>query len=180
MYFMMATSLSIMGATLVLKLHYRGFDSEPPTWLRFIIFDMVASCLCLRSLSRWSRNHRECLKHDIAMKTFKSIGDKTKNGDCLRNQMSRKRTVTFQKPLPGGSKSVEAEDGNTCRGKTLVTEDGRTTFCNLSSKKHISIEWQKMSEVLDRFFFWIFLMFILIPLVSLAGFIRVFKPVYHT
>ena len=175
MYFMMATSLSIMGATFVLKLHYRGFDTEPPNWLRFIIFDMVATCLCLGSLSRWSRNHRECLKHDIAMKTFKTISDNTKNGDCVRNQTPRKRNVTFQYPLPSGSSS-----GGDKSGKTIVTEDGRTTFCNISTKKHISIEWQKMSEVLDRFFFWIFLMFILIPLVSLAGFIRVFKPVYHT
>ncbi len=177
MYFMMATALSVMSATLVLKLHYQGFTKEPPDWLRFIVFDMMATCLCLRSLTKWDQCHRHCIKHDIAMKTFKTANAQSncRQDKNVKGPTSRKRTVTFQSQMLA-VKGHNYGTTNSTNAKVVVTENGSTTVCNLPTKKHILIEWQKMSEVLDRFFFWIFLIFILIPLVSLAGFVRVFKP----
>ena len=38
-------------------------------------------------------------------------------------------------------------------------------------------EWRKMAEVLDRFFFWMFLVFLIVPTSSILGIVRMFKPV---
>ena len=42
----------------------------------------------------------------------------------------------------------------------------------ISDQNHATQAWVRVSEVLDRFFFWIFLICILIPIVSLVGFLR--------
>lgn len=184
MYFMLATSLSVMSATLVLKLHYSGFNNEPPPWLRFLVFDMMAVCLCYRSAQKWSRNHRNCVKHNINMKILKNSDIKRNGAPCSLEKHPCKRSVRFQSsPLSTTIVNRASTSASTQQTTNLlVTSIGRNygtvTLCNIPTKKHISMEWQKISEVLDRFFFWIFLIFILIPLVSLAGFVRVFPPVY--
>lgn len=38
-------------------------------------------------------------------------------------------------------------------------------------------EWRKMAEILDRFCFWMFLVFLVVPTASILGIMRLFKPV---
>ena len=58
--------------------------------------------------------------------------------------------------------------------------EAEKNICNLTRSKYIELKWKKISEVADRLFFWLFLLFLIIPLVSLLGFIRVFKTKFET
>jgi len=37
-------------------------------------------------------------------------------------------------------------------------------------------EWTRVAEVLDRFFFFVFMVLLLVPTVTILGFVRLFKP----
>jgi len=37
-------------------------------------------------------------------------------------------------------------------------------------------EWTKVAEILDRFFFFLFMALLLIPTVAILGIVRLFKP----
>ena len=161
MYFMMTTALAVMASTLILRLHFRGFDCQSPKWMRFLVFDMLAPCLCLRSVAAWKRQHGECFPYEDDT-TEGGAGNKNNNGDCLRQRFT----------------SVPGDDGDVISDQNDVIADTVTSLgmgCSMLRADHISTEWKKISEVLDRLFFWIFMIFVMIPLVSLAGFVNVFK-----
>jgi len=42
--------------------------------------------------------------------------------------------------------------------------------------KRLDTEWNRVAEILDRFFFFIFMMLLLIPTATILGFVRLFKP----
>lgn len=154
MYFMLATSLSVMGSTLVLKLHYMGIETVAPRWLRVLAFDLLAPALCLTSLSRWSRTPLGC-NHNSPVGRLPAllIDGPAHNNACNKTSLSRTLSRTLSLEL-----SLQADD-----------------VCGVCRHKFEKEQWQKISQVFDRLFFWMFLLFLIIPIVSLLGFARVFS-----
>ena len=161
MFFMFATAISIITSTFILKLHYRGFDREPPKWVRIIAFDIMAPIMCLRSLTNWSKKHRQ-------------------KGKCLNNGETRNLTEIAEEP------------NGDCRVMTDIEFRAHRTNSNAEHKdsnyhvdeytghtkqqlKEFHDEWKALAEVIDRFFFWIFLLFIIIPSISMLGLVQYFK-----
>lgn len=180
MYFMMATALSVITSTMILRLHYRGLDKEPSRWLRVLVFDLMAPLLCLRSVSKWAKHHRSQaavpitngLRHSDDGFQSNVIANISHGNNIemspLKRTATEPRCRSFQDRQ---NRYLLEKNGNKASNyKSISTPEPKEQ--TLESHR---LEWQKVAEVLDRFFFWIFLIFILIPLVSLVGFVRVFS-----
>lgn len=155
-----------MASTLILRLHFRGFDKQTPMWLRFLVFDLLAPCLCLRSVSAWKRHHGRCMHfREVAIEA--PAENPNKNGDCLRQRL----TISNEGDHDASNVLGENVSRDVINGKVATPAN-----CVIPNAEHIATEWKKVSEVLDRLFFWIFMVFVMIPLVSLAGFVNMFKP----
>ena len=169
MYFMMATSLSVMSSTLILKLHYHGLDKEPPRWIRMVIFDVLAPMMCLQGAQKWRHKHRKCVVFECDEDEVIANEQNTANPPSQRNSPKGKAPKSDK----SGTNNMRMMNliAGPLKGQILRDKNK----CKLSDQEHIGREWQRVSEVLDRFFFWLFLIFILIPLVSLAGFAKLFS-----
>lgn len=172
MYFMMATALSVMSSTLILKLHYHGLDKEPPRWLRLFVFDCLATILCMQSSKKWRETHRKCIIIEPS------------TPEVISNEQTREHGRSHsinEENRPKENKRDRSSISNNMQMVNLIAGPLKRSIlrgentCTLSNQEHIQREWQRISEVLDRLFFWMFLIFIMIPLVSLVGLVRIFQ-----
>ncbi|ELT95904.1 hypothetical protein CAPTEDRAFT_137949, partial [Capitella teleta] len=149
MYFMMATSLSVMSSTMIVKFHYGGMAKRPPKWLRVGAFNVIATALCLQHAKEFNRRHEKC-RHlaDGECKEKTTNGDVMPQSDSMTAALSRTLSLEYMAPA-------------SCNPK-----------CSLRGSDFLNAEWKKISEVLDRLFFWLFFLFLLIPLASLVSFIN--------
>lgn len=153
MYFMSATAASVIASAIVIKIHYNDHEMAPPQWLTVLTFDLIAPLFCLKSVVSWSRYHRKC-KH-------RSQKHVTNSNGVVANKshvMSRSLSIT---------QSDLHED--------VIDDKAIGVQCALSNCQYVTEKWKKISEVMDRLFFWMFLGFLVIPLVSLIGFLYAFK-----
>ena len=211
MYFMMATALSIITSTLILKLHYGGLERAAPNWLRVLMFDMLAPVLRLTDIVAWSRHHRRCVHRPAA--TAEPPDERLQlNGHCRQDsnihELLRKTTnideaqhsdgdaITSDSPNNNSRKESSKKSCDMkrtlsieCVNSATLSPLGQPTRYNFSSHvdkgqcrltvpEFVAMEWKKVSEVLDRLFFWLFILFVMIPVISLVVFVRVFSQTY--
>jgi len=55
-----------------------------------------------------------------------------------------------------------------------ATEEPTTCWCG--SRRRREPTWRSVAEILDRFFFFLFLVLLLVPTVTILGVVRFFKP----
>lgn len=184
MYFMLTTTLSVIFSTFVLKLHYWGHEVRAPHWLRVLTFDLLAPLLCLHSITRWNRQQtkegnqgihdkKASLSEGVISESVKANGDVSREvgtncnhiaatNEAFNNRAGSRLSLSMTRTL---SLELAVGEEGAKPGAISATSSGRKL-------DPISEEWKKISEVVDRLLFWLFLIFLMLPLVSLIAFVR--------
>ncbi len=164
-----------MASTIILKLHYRGVDKPAPLWLRRGLFKLAAPLIC-RSVAAWSLTHSKCNHHGrLAKRRRRCDVSKVKvNGECRHAAADEFQCLDRKTALSetGSLDTVirkRSHDNSFEARVTLVANNGH---CDIADEGFLAEEWRKMAEVLDRCLFWFFLLFLMIPLLSMFGFIK--------
>jgi hypothetical protein len=170
MYFMMATALSVITAAIVIKIHFNGSDVTPPDWLSVLSLDLLAHFLCLQSIADWSKQHKLCVHEDIIQSKRKQL--------YIRTEIISPESEMTVEPITSQYDTyqlIKVPAANHCRNSREEVVDERYSKCRLSQSEYIAERWRKIAEVLDRLFFWLFLLCLTVPLASMVALIFVFK-----
>ena len=180
---MMTTSLSVMSSTLIVKFHYGGMGKRPPRWLRRVVLEFAASLLNIHEARDFHRKHKVCchLEEGDDITKYRYLDPVTQtNGDCKpetqTNNADNNKNSAARLKL---SRTLSLENINQETAFIPRGHHEREGACTLTDSEYLATEWRKVSEVLDRLFFWLFLVFLLIPLVSLVWLTRAFKTTFN-
>lgn len=181
MYFMMATSLSVMSSTLIVKFHYGTMGRRPPLWLRRLTLDFAAPILCLQDAKDFYRRHAACC-HLVAGECQSRVEQSLmqNNGDCCNEPYFTRTLADGDKDTLSRTLSLDCVHPRAAMALSRDYEpvDKRKMPlqpCQMDSEEFLHAEWKRISQVLDRLFFWLFLMFMLMPLASLIWLTRAFR-----
>lgn len=177
-YFMMVTTLSVAFSVLIVKLHYKSEDVRPPQWLRVFVFRYLARAVCLdqdgrlaRHLSGVRRPRREATwSETITTEDIKSQNSAVSPDGGHENYEllhQRRRVLSLD----------ENQDGNSLP-PSFSEPHGLHALQRYEPclDRPVGNEWKKIAEILDRFFFYLFLVFIIVPTSAILGGMRLFKP----
>ena len=263
-FFMMITTLSVACAVFVIKLHYTSPETDPPQWLRVLLFNYIARLVRmdpdgkLRKLSQQKKRpagDRMPLSRDVTTLTWPDAVTgaadeqstypaytagtggpghddheemyELRHTNCTTTPVQGNHDVTTQfhtcassqcssnprhrpQTLRGCCQQVAApsgvmHDGNgghigMASSHGMNRDGGRlennipmdlTSPCTPMSRSNTLYsvtsdahhprggkmnEWKKLADILDRFLFYMFLMFLIIPTATILGIVRLFKP----
>ncbi|CAD5119463.1 DgyrCDS8069 [Dimorphilus gyrociliatus] len=151
-YFMMANTIAVAMAVLVIRMHFRSADHAPPNWLRTLILVYIAR------LIGWPL---EC----EAETAVKKIRKKKKESD----QIVWTETIESSLTLRASNHNNETERPG--EHLELLTPVHPTT-----SNGKVKNDWKLMAEIMDKFFFYLFLFFLIAPTVVILVVVKLFKP----
>ena len=170
--------MSVAFSVLVVKLHFKTMETRPPYWVRVFVFKYLARAVCLDYRGRMSRlvmssrrkpPRRDATWSETATEEIRSQtnshGTLTPDGPENFELLHQRRRMTSDSAAglePAGNSSLASPYHG------ADSEDGLD--------KPVLNEWKKMAEVLDRFFFYLFLTFLIVPTATILGLVRLFKP----
>ena len=173
---MMATTIAVALSVVVIKLNYKSPETRPPRWVRYIILNCMSKLVGIGTSNRkyHKKSGNDCNKVYHSRKTSwrESLDEKNHHSN---------RSVSFSAP-----EDVEVELlNNTITNVMDNTHMDSTRSPSMRSRKVTLAEiedipprneWKEMADILDRFFFWLFLIGLIVPTASILGFVRLFKP----
>ena len=121
------------------------------------------------------------LLHGLTQQNGNCRGQPAKTGSELRQSVSLLSRTLSLELVPADNESDDDKEAGAPMNDTCCCHGNDTAdkadddICHLSYFDFIGIEWVKISEVADRLFLVLFFFFVLIPLVSLLAFTRVFE-----
>ena len=143
----------------------------------------------------WSEAATESIKLSRSNSPGGFTPEGTENIELLHQ---RRRVQDYDNDRDGGAGGVSVRRNSTnhcCRHSaqhhthSVVPSDGHpvSNLAGLQSRaitpgnKPIQLvpaenEWRKIAEILDRFFFWLFLVCLIVPTTCILGLVRLFKP----
>ena len=203
-YFMMVTTLSVAVSVLVIKFHYKSPDYPPPQWARVLVFHYLARLVCMDShgtlrtlleknpskprrdvtsltwsgtmtdeLSRESRDIMSpdgCEQYEL-MQSNRNLHTGPGYPNIRRNV--RESSLNSMDPMDNHPR--RKHNGIYTRARLSLNEYTDDEQDALEKAKEVN-EWKKIAEVLDRVFFYLFLMFLIVPTTTILGVVRLFKP----
>ena len=201
-YFMMVTTLSVTCAVLVIRMHYKSVEQPPPQWLRVLIFHHLARLVCMDHQHRFSRllhapkpggaidggdsstgrPYRDMTISDgltdETRSDYNAYSPDTAIPSCRRSSRESYELTLRHNNHTGGDNTIPNNDPRLryVPAAMLNPSHGHRKFYE-SLDATVVNEWRKMAEVLDRFCFWMFLVFLIVPTASILGIMRLFKPV---
>ena len=189
-YFMMVTTLSVAFSVLVIKLHYKSEDVRPPQWLRVLVFRYVARAVCLDQEGRLARHLagvRRPRRDNTWCETITTEDIKSQNSMVSPDGGQENYELLHQRrrmlSIDENNHDVHEPDlPNSCQTpmsdqRGLRLPDLQPAYDpHVSGDRPVGNEWKKIAEVLDRFFFYLFLIFIIVPTTAILGGVRLFKP----
>ena len=176
---MMATTLAVTFSVLVIRFHYKSPENKPPQWLRIFFFHYLARFVCMDHRGKYSRL--------IARKKPATVHRDLTWSDTItediRSQNSHAGTLSPGPLTPEGPDEIEllhkrgrrlhdsgldhnsAHLGGDHQSTSQDYVEHHTTYINEGLSAHamnrtglvIVNEWRMMAEIMDRFFFWLFL-----------------------
>lgn len=149
---MMANTIAVAMAVLVIRMHFRSADHAPPSWLRTLILVYIAR------LIGWPL---EC-EPETAVKKIKK---KKKDSD----QIVWTETIESSLTLRASNHNNESE--RPVEHLELLTPAHSST-----SNGKVKNDWKLMAEIMDKFFFYLFLFFLIAPTVVILVVVKLFKP----
>ena len=180
---MMITTLSVTCSVIVIKLHYKSTETRPPQWLRVVMFNYLSRVVWMNHNNQLSRLTK--LSHRKRDTTWSETATEE-----IRSQTNSHGTVT-----PDGAENfellhqrrrpAEGENNVDCRGHANHSVRAQAQAHELQPledsadvAKGIVVvnEWKKIAEVLDRVFFYLFVIGLIVPTATILGFVRLFKP----
>ena len=178
-YFMIMTVLSVAMSVLVLRLFYRGFENPPPRWLKWLLFSVISKMIGMKIKVRecceskpYAKIHRN--SHDIGKNKVGSTVDYSNH----KNNSNRERnSSTGRKCIE--TNADESENGYpVCQHHLAGVGDTNceASLCGSYQCDHAEEDWKLVATVVDRFFFWFFLVCTIIPTSIILGVVRLFKP----
>ena len=181
-YFMMATTLSVAFSVMVVKIHFKSPQHQPPQWLRIMVFGYLAKLVRISSHNGVTSPKRRNVQRDLtwsetATEELKSQNShNTLSADAMQENyelmvQSRRRFVTEES-------NYDITSCTTAQSRAHAQE---VNSVEVSATSHMARarewnEWKQIAEVLDRFFFYLFLVFLIVPTVAILGLMRLFKP----
>ena len=196
-YFMMITTLAVACSVIVIMLHFKSVEIEPPQWLRIFIFRYLSRAVCIDNNKKFSNvvaKPRAPPRRETTMNWSETATEE------LRSQNSHTLTPDgpdsyelFQHRIHRRSPAIEdnkIEHETRCLGNLRHHEPSgslrsptidskymnEATPLNDMDAPEIKNEWKMMAEVMDRFFFLLFLFFLIVPTATILGIVRLFKP----
>ena len=189
----MATTLAVTFSVLVIRLHFKSAENRPPQWLRILLFNYMARLVCMDYHGKYSRlimtSKKKSVQRDLTWSDTIT--------EDIRSQNSHAGTLSPGPMTPDGPDEIELlhhrrrlnesgypehnsgqlRDQSTSHESHVYEHHHHPSDAALHASHPILInEWKHMAEILDRFFFWLFLFFLIIPTTTILGFVRLFKP----
>jgi hypothetical protein len=172
---MLVTTLSVAFSVIVVKIHFKSPEHRPPMWLRKFIYGYLSKLVCI-SIHK-SLKPKPRVKRDTTWSETLT--------DDLRSQNSHSAALTPDPPAP--TENYELMAHAHIRRKIInddpsfdVTSAGSLGTRIPAQEVHVHSaspnEWRQIAEVLDRFFFYSFLFFLIVPTCAILGLVRLFKP----
>ena len=154
---MMESSLSLVTTCIVLWAHSNSLKGavEMPNWVRRFFLHTVAKLLCIRPSKSLPHPPSKYVgdKHSERREDIEVKESYINNGECLKN---RNRYESSSSLLE--SKKTSVGSGDTL--DAILNELGTITS-TISNQHHdvlLQEEWKLLGRVLDRLFFWLFLL----------------------
>ena len=186
MVIMAESAFSLVTTCVVLVVHYRSSEkgaTPMPNWIRFIFIDTLSKPLGIirlkplrHSASKYLHDNRRDTHADIDMKEsyvnnqedIKSwvneinIYQNHENGNCLNHRDRSVTTVTSDssdnKVMRGNKPGIENEIDSTLEAILNEVQIITSSIRHQHHHGELQEEWRFLAKVLDRLFFWIFLL----------------------
>ncbi|CAH8470212.1 unnamed protein product [Dicrocoelium dendriticum] len=176
-------TLSTFLATTVVNLFYRGADGHPPPlWARHLIIDWLGRIACLRgNIPLPTRCPRPALESALSPSVNDADGkampyDVVCNEAMLHQQMNA--TPSWQNglfPTANGFASMQMTTENPNIGMNQEAKQIRCDVCMLDQlktfsdiKEYAAMEWRTLSLVVDRMFFILYVITMVITLAAVV------------
>ena len=156
---MAITTLSMVLTVLVLNLHAIS-DKPVPPWMRLIILKYLSRvfCICTDDI-------------DFDVPVVDKTGGRKRRTNVLQEVLHVEETEE-QMPIIALNGSINSGTGqetsfvfarqnhnqHELQEKSSATESNELSSCEAEQKPDYSKEWHKFAEVIDRLFFWTFLL----------------------
>ncbi len=192
---MMITTLAVACSVIVIMLHFKSIEIRPPQWLRVFIFRYMSRAVCIDHNQKFSnivnktravpRRETTMTWSETATEEIKSQNSHTLTPDGPESYELFSHRNPHRRSLAVDDNNVEHDSrcaalhrhSNTVRSpsgdlKCVPEEMPLSDLGPLEVKN----EWKQMAEVMDRFFFFLFLFFLIVPTATILGIVRLFKP----
>lgn len=185
---MMVTTCAVALSVLVIKIHFMTPEYKPPGWLRFLAFRMLARLLCMSYHRKMYDASLKKRQRDMTWETAGTDDLKSQNStltpDGIENfelLHARRRVTSSETDAAANADCNETVTSSSLHvhhpGARAMHSHGNDVHhpCDNPFGVHYN-EWKRIAEIIDRFFFWLFLTCIILPTASILGFVRLFKP----
>lgn len=197
-YFMMITTLAVACSVIVIMLHFKSIEIRPPQWLRVFIFRYLSRAVCIDHNQKFSNivakpraSAQPPPRRETTMTWSETATEeiRSQNSHTLTPDGGPDSYELFQHRLHRRSPAIEDnsverephhEHSNTLRSPS--TADPKYSYAQEDTPlgdfglPEVKNEWKQMAEVMDRFFFFLFLFFLIVPTATILGIVRLFKP----
>ena len=194
---MMITTLAVACSVIVIMLHFKSIEIRPPQWLRVFIFGYLSRAVCIDHNQKFSniltkprappRRETTMTWSETATEELRSQNSHTLTPDgpnsyeLFQHRIHRRSPVIEDNSIDHETHCLGSmrphEHSSSVRSPTIeskyTTEDTPLNGLEIPEVKN---EWKQMAEVMDRFFFLLFLFFLIVPTATILGIVRLFKP----
>lgn len=196
-YFMMITTLAVACSVIVIMLHFKSVEIRPPQWLRIFIFRYLSRAVCIDHNQKFSsivskprippRRETTMTWSETATEELRSQNSHTLTPDgpesfeLFQHRIHRRSPATEDNNIDHEGRCLGSlrrhEHSSSVRSPTIEYKySNEDTLLNDTDAPDVKNEWKQMAEVMDRFFFFLFLFFLIVPTATILGIVRLFKP----
>ena len=174
------STLSVVTSILVLYFHHRRGTSRLPPWLQFLAFGIVARVLCMQR-DGGSRDSEQRSQPGLRMRKLLDVPRQPEAVMPLRESLERRRPVStdsasHQQEGPAVEMTPTATAfvtllSSVCRQLADIRRELRQLTERIRARddeQEIADDWKDFARVLDRFFFWIAFVVVVVAIVWLA------------
>lgn len=180
---MLATTMSVAFSVMVVNVHFKSPEHRPPQWLRRFIFGYLAKFVCFalhKNILKSSPKRRRVQRDMTGTWSEASSKDlKSQNSHATLTpdpQENYELMIQSRSKILTDDSNYDVSSAASIQTRTIAQEVHHVDLTpNGYYSPHFN-EWKQIAEVLDRFFFYLFLFFLIVPTFAILGVVRLFKP----
>ena len=194
---MMITTLAVACSVIVIMLHFKSVDIRPPQWLRVFIFGYLSRAVCIDHNRKFSsivakprtppRRETTMTWSETATEEIRSQNSHTLTSDgpdsyeLFQHRIHRRSPAIEDNNIDHETQCLGSlrhhEHPRSMRSPTIESKYTQEDMpLNEDDAPEAKNEWKQMAEIMDRFFFLLFLFFLIVPTATILGIVRLFKP----